>query len=270
MGWAAKRWIFTPVPHKQQICYSFISKDLVSPGFFEIPGLEIAVNGAKQVRVAVVNLCVWNQGSKVVRDGDWAPKGPLSLSIPKSCQVLAVQRTAESNVACNFQFHEIKSGDTQTIKLAFDFFGKDDGAVLQIVHTGSPLDSDLVLSGTLVDGEKIQRVEAEPLLFKSKLKTWSDIPAKRRITVYGVAFLFTTVLFYGVFTVFLSMSPTVAGLSAVAGSGGLTLSDLVRDAFRSWRLKGQPRLTPVLRDGLLGIKHQPPKQHLGRDTTWTL
>lgn len=267
--WAARRWVFSPLPHRQEICYSFISKDLVSPGFFDIPGLEIVVNGAKQVRVALVNLCIWNHGSKVIRNDDWAPKGPLTISIPKKCQILSLQITAASQVACNFQIFQESHEESELIRLTFDFCGQGDGAVLQIVHTGSPLDKSLLVSGTLIEGEKVRCLAATPLLFKSKLKRAPDTPIKRRITVYVAAFAMTTAAFFAIFFFLLSFSATAALFVSSTGSGLLTLSDVVRDAFQAWRLKGQPRLSPVLRDGLLGIKHAP-SSNVSDDKTWTL
>lgn len=146
LGWIGKRWIFLPKPHVQELCYSFISKDLVSPGFFEIPGLEIVVNGEKQARVAITNLCFWNHGSKVIRGTDWAPMGPLTVTIPRGCKILSFQLTAVSQSACNFQVRRLVDAASEALLLTFDFCGKSDGSVLQIVHTGSPLNTDLIVA----------------------------------------------------------------------------------------------------------------------------
>ena len=250
VSWAAKRWIFDLAPDRQKICFSFISKDLVGPSFFEIPGLEIYVHGAKQSLVSVTYLCIWNAGSKVVRQSDWAPTDPLTVVVTAG-SLLSFEIVAQTRPACNVLIH--RSEISSNLPASFDFLGKRDGIVLRLVHTGAASEAKFALNGILIDGDEVEFVKPEPLIARSSQKSEETGSIWINLLAY-------TLVAFGLSAICLLLFVLVSkqslwndlGVSMIFGFGFASVAFLM-NFLEVWLVRKRPRLPPILRDSLLGI-----------------
>jgi hypothetical protein len=107
--------------------------------------LKIVFDGNEVPRVTRSVFVVWNSGHETIRGTDIATSDPLRVELPATTLVLGtnIERTTRSSV--NFVLE--RANDTASVKLAFDFLDRNDGAFFSILHTAAV--GEAKLSGTV-------------------------------------------------------------------------------------------------------------------------
>lgn len=117
-----------------------------------IEKLEITSKGVPIPSLTVTQIKIWNKGNKTINRGDITEKDPLTVSISDGFRILG-KTIYEKNEANNFKLVEVP--DKNYLLVDFEYMDKNDGAVIEIFHTGnSPACIDI--GGTIKGGGKIK------------------------------------------------------------------------------------------------------------------
>ena len=127
-----------------------IFKDLSDK--FEL--LEILYKGQKIKNLTITKIIFWNNGKETIKKEDIVPSDPLVLEVDKGFQILDV-KIFPNNSSSKFTYSI--SDDLSTAKLDFDYIDKNEGAVIQISHSGYSSEN-IQLKGKIMGvGEPIRR-----------------------------------------------------------------------------------------------------------------
>ena len=113
------------------------------------PGAEVRYRGTAVPRITSSIVWVWNAGKKTVRGSDIVERDPLQLRF--GGEILNVRTRTVSREVVNFAVDtptDSSEETRRTIYLSFEFLDPGDGAVLEVLHTGS--DETPKFTGTIV------------------------------------------------------------------------------------------------------------------------
>jgi hypothetical protein len=82
----------------------------------------------------ITKILFWNDGKETIRLDDIAQEDPLEINVAEDARILdirAIQRKPPTN-----GFEVNLSDDQLSATLGFDYIDKDEGAVIQVIHTG--------------------------------------------------------------------------------------------------------------------------------------
>ena len=100
--------------------------------------------------LSVTRFCIWNAGNATINYSDLAKNNPLYISsADDSCKIIECQlisiTDASNNATCLLSENQID--------ITFDYFDSMDGVLLEIIHTGSPI--QIITSATIKGCKKI-------------------------------------------------------------------------------------------------------------------
>lgn len=112
--------------------YSIRSNSLIKNFTQQINGLNISYNNQPISSVTVSKIAFWNKGKETLNYSDFAEADPFEIC--SNSEILSASiifsRNKTNSVSCKI------SDDKKSIKILFDFFDKNDGFIVQIIHTG--------------------------------------------------------------------------------------------------------------------------------------
>ena len=138
-----KSW-FAPCRHLQANTF-LVPNDWAQP-ICGIPELEILFRKNKVDTLTVSRIAVWNRGAATIDRNDIAVADPLRIGPTGTARLLdvkVVQVCGDSS-----RFEAMLNGDGTAAHLRFDFLDRDQGAVIQVIHTGASGD-DVAVLGTV-------------------------------------------------------------------------------------------------------------------------
>ena len=101
--------------------------------------VEVRYRGTSVPQLTSSTVWIWNAGQKAVRSADLTPHDPLTLHF--AGEVLNVRCRKVSHDATRIRVDpEVRAADgtpSKTIHLTFDFLNAGDGAVFEVLHSGS-------------------------------------------------------------------------------------------------------------------------------------
>lgn len=104
----------------------------------------------------VSKIAIWNSGNRVLKESDFVKDNFLEIALGDNCSILEsniITKTEESN-----SFKLTKTDDREII-VNFDYAEKNDGIVLQMIHTG--IKNDINLSCKIVGGKPLKNFSKE-------------------------------------------------------------------------------------------------------------
>jgi hypothetical protein len=135
--------------------------------------LKLSVEGASNIRiyykdqevhrVFTTYIWIWNAGKRPIKDSDIPTQSPIILTLADKffpLKLLDFRVIKQSRDAINFQ---VLRNDDASLKILFSFFDQNDGAVIEIQHTGS-LKTEVIIEGIIlgvVEGFKITSNDRE-------------------------------------------------------------------------------------------------------------
>ena len=142
------------------------STNLVKDFTSTVKSVQMLYNSIPISNLTVTKILFWNAGRETIRANDITPADPLRISTLNGGQILEYTLLKMNNPPSEFHL-EIR--DKATINLSFNFLEKNQGAIIQIFHTGSQ-DKDIVLEGTVIGGHKPTRVRTAPSFYRKRGK----------------------------------------------------------------------------------------------------
>ncbi len=159
--------IYTWITGKEKRRLTYISSTftLVNERHEIIPDLCLLFRGKLVTDLTITRYAIWNSGNVVLNGDDVASRKPLRIiSVSQESKIIdaaIIMQNEETNM-----FQIIKRSD-KLLELQFDYLNKNDGVVLQVIHTGSS--SGLNLECKLKGGQ-FERLFSQSLLKATTLR----------------------------------------------------------------------------------------------------
>jgi len=133
---------------KKKPVYTKTNFNMITKNVPSFPDLNITFQGSNIENLSSTNFVFWNSGNERIEKNDIAEKSQLRIEAIGGIKIfsaLITYRTALENA------FEIKINQAQdTVLCKFDYLSKNDGVIIQIIHSGRSSD-DLVFTGTIKD-----------------------------------------------------------------------------------------------------------------------
>lgn len=137
--------------------YSIRSNNLIQNFAAKLTKLNILYDDEKISNVTVSKLIFWNDGNKTILDTDIASSDPFVVEGIEGVKILEVEKIFEKNKTNKFEVEVLEDG--KKLAINFEYVDKNEGIIIQIVHTGKT-SQDIKVGGTIKGVGKICKCEA--------------------------------------------------------------------------------------------------------------
>lgn len=161
---------------KKEACWSIDSTNLIKGYSSLLEKLDIQYAGQKVENLTVSKIAFWNNGNEIINHSDIAiPLYIAPLNNKEDTQILDVKILATSTLGN--EFNATKLEGKNIVVMGFDYLDPQQGAVMQIIHTG------VSVLPLIVDGE-IKGVKE--IIYKRKKRDFIDVMPRIFIYFYGL------------------------------------------------------------------------------------
>lgn len=126
--------------------YSIKSTNIFQGLTGQFKPLKIEYNGEEIENLTTTKLFLWNGGKETIDKNDITELEPLKIKVTDNYKMLDINILESSKIANNFKY--TLSHDLSELLLTFDYIDKNEGIVIQIIHTGKSED-DIKLIGLI-------------------------------------------------------------------------------------------------------------------------
>jgi hypothetical protein len=119
---------------------------LIEDNVSEIPALKILYDNKPVENLTLTRISIWNRGADPIEFNDIAPLDRLRVELENSFKLLGAEIFSVNTPTNNFSLST--NLEKRVADLQFEYFGKNEGVVLNIFHTGKQ-NSDLRILGTI-------------------------------------------------------------------------------------------------------------------------
>jgi hypothetical protein len=172
--------------------YSIKSNNLISGSASTLDNLNISYKKRKVKNLTVSKILIYNRGAETIHRQDIATINPIKIS-SETCTILDASVLQVNNSANVFKV--ILEKGSQNIFIDFDYLDKNQGAVIQVVHTGFASEN-IGLYGDIKGVQKPIQISPDQL---STHLTWKNLSKREKID------LVTTLTILMAFSVSLSI-----------------------------------------------------------------
>lgn len=134
-------------------CYTKRSINIFRNFVSKIEHLKIIYFNQQIENLTITKILFWNRGYETINRLDIPQLDPLTIRVKNGLEILDAKIIYMNNPAN--QFSLIFSDDISYITLEFDYVDKDEGAIVQVMHTGTS-ESDVQISGTIKGAGKLK------------------------------------------------------------------------------------------------------------------
>lgn len=149
-------FLYIKSKREKRPCFNKQSYVLVQDRLSKIDAIQILYRGQSIRNLTLTKLAIWNGGRDPIDRQDVAPTDPIRIEIVGTADLLSSELTHSTTRANNFSIQPDLT--EKKITISFDYFGRNEGILLDIYHTG--WNDDVVLKGTVKGVSKF-----EPRLF---------------------------------------------------------------------------------------------------------
>lgn len=156
--------------------YCIKSNNLISGSASTLQNLNISYKDHKVENLTVSKILFYNRGAETIKAEDLETINHLGIS-SQVCDILDGSILQVNNLSNNLRVHYHK--DSKSVFINFDYLDQNQGAVIQVVHTGLS-SNDINLLGDIKGVQKLEQVLPEKLEKKVPL----PVRAKAILGVY--------------------------------------------------------------------------------------
>mgnify|MGYP001130975202 CR=1 FL=1 len=170
--------------------YAVRSINIVRDSGSWIDSLKIHYSGQLIENLTVTKIAFWNAGRDTIDSRDIASAEPLTVRVKEGYKILDAKILHEKNKANKFSI--TTSTDQSYVTPLFDYVDKDEGVVIQLIHTGKS-GKDIEFDGKIKGGGKPTKKfvsQSEMSSFRPPIKGPSSY--SKKILRYIVAALMFT------------------------------------------------------------------------------
>lgn len=153
---------------QERPCWAIRSSNIIKDYSSSIPGLSIEFRGVKVKNLPISKILFWNSGADPIRSQDIPSSNPLRIEVTdEDLSILGVSIIADNNPASEFG-HTLMEGK-KYVQLEFNYLNKNNGAVIEVIHSGLS-SSDIIVDGEIIGpGKPIKRIVTQ------ERTKWTDI-----------------------------------------------------------------------------------------------
>lgn len=134
--------------------YWAVRNSIIIEGFSNnINGLDIKYNNNIVEYLSIARIAFWNNGKETLDARDVATANPIKLVVSKGNNILDIKPIVANNPSS--MFNVAIDPSSQSASISFDYLDQGQGAVFQIVHTGTT-SKDIDIVGD-IKGAKIHK-----------------------------------------------------------------------------------------------------------------
>jgi len=153
--------------------YSHWSINIINELVNKFESLEMTYSGLPIENLTVTKILFWNGGNDTIDNQDISRVDPLKIHLKENYKILESNVLYSKNPANQFS---VKTAcDKSDAILKFDYLDKDEGGIVQLIHTGIS-DKDIEIQGTIKGGGK-------PIHAKQHLYIFNSPKIKRNIFI---------------------------------------------------------------------------------------
>jgi len=179
-------------------CYAVRSINIVRDLVNKIESLEMLYGGQPIKNLTVSKIAFWNAGNDTINNQDIPIAEPLTIHIKKEYQILDAKILFTKNPANQLTIS--LSSDKIFVNLKFDYIDKEEGGVIQIIHTGKS-NEDIEIHGLIKGVGKINKKSINNILFFPSKPPSAKMRRSMRyfmaLTLFGTPFLIISEIFKG-------------------------------------------------------------------------
>lgn len=155
---------------KKEFSYCLRSSSLIRKNKRKFEKLSVVYDGQAVDDLCVSKFTIWNSGNKTLGREDMVATKELTITASKKNRILDVEL-----IACTEETNKFSATivDEHTVKVLFDYVDKREGAVVQILHTGT--DDTLGIDCKIKGGAPIRNFVNEKvprMIFRIVPKRW--------------------------------------------------------------------------------------------------
>ena len=191
LGFASAIIIYIKVKNVKSPCYAVQSRNIVRDLVSKIDSLEMLYSGKPIENLTVTKIAFWNAGRDTINSQDIASTDPLTVHVKKGCKILDTKVLYTKKLVNLFSI--TTADDQSNITLNFEYLDKDEGAVIQILHTGKSSE-DIEIRGTIKGAGKLAQKHVPRL--RGDIPLFPSLPNKMRRLIFAlIYFLFPIPVF---------------------------------------------------------------------------
>lgn len=179
---------FRSIRAKRPYCLTF-THSITSASTVSVRGLEILYRGEPVQNLAVTKFVFWNAGSETINKSDVPDNTPFRIGVTGNAVLLNHSLEFLKNPSNSVTFLEDDAG--KGLLVQFDYFDRNDGFVLELLHTAES-DKSVEVESTFKGAKPLVRRSAAPLL--SLPKPLTKILASETRALIGIIIIICTLL----------------------------------------------------------------------------
>ena len=134
-------------------CYAMKTETLIAGYSAKFDDLIIHYKDKEIENLSVSKIAFWNKGGETIDRSDIAPKSPLLIVANDEVEILDTKVLQQNNRSCNFSIQLVE--ELNMAPILFDYIDKGQGAVFQVIHTGTSPVSDLYVVGDIKGAKNV-------------------------------------------------------------------------------------------------------------------
>lgn len=147
-------------------CWTIKTNNLIQDYSSELSKLRVLYEKEEVEDISTSKIIFWNEGKETINSDDIPKAAPLKIEA-KNNAILLETDVLQSNNKAN-RFSVIPEDDKRSVQLSFDYLDHGNGAVIQVIHTGTTSD-DLKLTGDIKGVKTIEKKVPEIRTAKTTL-----------------------------------------------------------------------------------------------------
>ena len=210
VGILVSYYFFRQAQKEKRPCWAVKSNNLIRNFSSKISKLEVVYDQEKIENLTISRIIFWNNGAETIEKHHIVSADPLRVSGKSGIKILDAEILVQNNRYSNFS--AIRSNDQLYAYIEFDYLDKENGAVVQIIHTGVSSE-DIRIEGSIKGVKRIRKKRIRTVWFplntpKEFDRRFSPL-VRRRISIL-ISFLGAIVVLIG--CVYAFLSPASKGL----------------------------------------------------------
>lgn len=151
------------------LAYAVTTANIIQDYSGRIPDLKIEYKGKNPHTISVSKIVVWNDGTETIERNDIADALPLRINMSAG-EILdaSIVSVTEGGKANRFT---VTKDSPLLVSPSFDYLDKNEGAIIQLVHTGRPAD-DIFLTGRIKGSGSPVRRKFGPHPTLNRIENW--------------------------------------------------------------------------------------------------
>ncbi len=110
------------------------SANIIQDFSSKLSDLIIKYKNETVINLTITKITFWNDGRETINNTDIAEADPIRILASSDTKILSAKVIYCSNPANRFCISDIEDGNS--FKLSFDYIDKNEGGIVQIIHTG--------------------------------------------------------------------------------------------------------------------------------------